>query len=76
MKLLDWIDKHRVLTILTVVWLAWLMSAVTLIGFINPPNMNSAVATVLVAIWGTPALIVGLVKWRNESVTKKGKPDE
>lgn len=75
MKLLDWMDKHRILTVLVMVWLAWLMSTVTLIGFLNPPEMNGSVATVLVTVWGTPAVIAGLIKWRADN-TNKGKSND
>jgi hypothetical protein len=72
MKLLDWMDKHKLFTVIFSVWLAWLMTTVTLIGFLNPPEMNGSVATVLVTIWGVPALIAGLIKWRGEIISKKG----
>ena len=68
MKILDWANKYRVFAIIVILWLMWLMSYVTIIGFTEPPAMNGAVSTVLVTIWGIPAVIVGLIKWRSKQI--------
>jgi len=71
MKIIKWMDDHKLFTILFIVWLAWLVTTVTLIGFINTPDIGTGLATVLVAVWGTPAILVGLVQWRSQKIDEE-----
>lgn len=56
---------HKVVSVLTIVWMMGLVTWVTWRVFGAPPDIPTATAAAYATVFGLPALAIGLWKWRN-----------
>jgi len=69
MNALDWIDKHRIISGIVILWSLGIVTFVTWAVFIDPPDIKGGTAAALATVYGLPALAVSLVKWRGSLIT-------
>ena len=64
--LYKWLYQHAIVTLLLILWSICLISWVVWRVFgDNPPEISGGTATAFATVFGLPALVVGLWKWRN-----------
>ena len=79
MNFFDYIENHKIVTIVVVLWLLTIVTWVTFMVFSpTPPDIPGTTVSALGIVFGLPALAVGLLKWRGEIITlnRKEKKDE
>lgn len=75
--MMGWINEHKVLTALIVLWLLGLVTWVTLRVFgDNPPDIPGGTVTALATVYALPAIAVGLWKWRGGQLSRKPQDGE
>ena len=72
--MIAWMERHYILTLLIVVWLLGLVSAVTLITWIRPPDIPGTTAAALGTVYGIVPITIGLWRWRRGQ--KAGAPSD
>ena len=63
--------KYGILTLLVVLWAMAVVSFVTIVTFLNTPDIPTGTAAALATVYGLPAIAIGLYKWRNEKNANK-----
>ena len=67
--MMAWMNQHKILTALIVVWLLGLVTWPTYRVFSeNPPEIAAGTATALATVYGLPAIAVALWKWRGDNI--------
>ena len=61
----DFFYKHKIVSLLVVIWALGLTSFVTVVVFVDPPDIPAGTVSALGVVFGLPALAVGLWQWRN-----------
>lgn len=69
-RIMEWMNRHWVITTLIVVWLLLVFTFTFVVGMLRPPDMNASVAAVLTSMIGLPTVAVGLWRFRKENDMK------
>ena len=62
--------KSAIITTFFVLWAIGIITFVTVVTFLFTPDIPMGTATALGAVYGLPAIAVGLYKWRVEKSAK------
>ena len=66
MGIVDWMDRHMVMTMLLGGWIMSLVTFVTVWAFVKTPDIPAGTAAVIGTVWAGPGLVIGLWKWRGD----------
>lgn len=69
--MITWMEKHMVVTVLIVLWLLALFSAVTLKVFLAPANIPAGTVSAYGIFFGVPALAIGLWQFRTRIIDSR-----
>ena len=71
----EWMRENRVLAAVVILWAVGLVTWVTWRVFgPEPPEIAAGTATALGAVYGLPALAIGLLRWRDKRMSGDDPP--
>jgi uncharacterized membrane protein YqjE len=71
--MMEWLEKHMVVTLLLVIWMFGVLTAVTIKVFWFPPTVPGSTAAAYATLFGALAVVVGLWQFRTRVIdARKG----
>lgn len=64
-KFESFLYKHKIISAFLVLWMVCLVSVITIKVFFAPVDIPAGTITAFGTVFGLPALVIGLWKWRN-----------
>ncbi len=64
--LVEWMERHKLITFMVLLWAMFMVSWATWIIFTKPPVISAGTASAYATLLGLPAAAIGLYKWRRE----------
>jgi len=65
--IIEFMERHKLITSISLIWIFWLITWVTMQIFSKPVDIPMGTATAYASLLGIPAIVIGLYKWRRET---------
>jgi len=69
--MIDWLEKHMIVTLILVLGIYGLVFFVTLIVFLDPPNIPGSTSAAYATLFGGLAVAIGLWQFRTRVIDRR-----